>query len=257
MDACAQVGIERFAINTHHLPDAWQEIGKNPAISLFHETILLETGGGLKNIESWIGRNSILVHNGDIFSTLPLEKLIAAHEASGQPVTLALRSGGSAPHIALDASGTRAIDIRNKLGHAEGSHTFSGIYCVSPSFLKLIPAHEKVSVIPAFLELAQSGQLGAIVLDEGLWLDLGDRTSYLQAHRELDLAPAIHSDASISPDATIERSVIGPGVEIEKGAIIRDSVIWSGGKVLSGTILDRCIVFSDSPVKGIYQDQDL
>ena len=37
------------------------------------------------------------------------------------------------------------------------------------------------------LELAKSGQLGAITLDEGVWLDLGDRESYLQAHRELEL----------------------------------------------------------------------
>ena len=148
----------------------------------------------------------LLVHNGDIFSTLPLEKLIAAHEASGLPVTLALRSEGIAKHIALDPSGSRVMDIRNLLGKSEGTHVFSGIYCVSPGFLDRIPAGEKISVIPAFLELAEIGQLGAIVLDEGVWLDLGDRESYLQAHRELDLGPAIHPQATVE-GASIERSV--------------------------------------------------
>ena len=125
--ACAQVGIGRFAINTHHLPEAWNDFGAGNEVTLFHEPILLETGGGLKNIEPWMGDEPLLVHNGDIFSTMPLEKLIAAHEASGLPVTLALRSEGTATHIALDPTGTRVADIRQMLGGSEGTHVFSGI----------------------------------------------------------------------------------------------------------------------------------
>ena len=178
MAACSRAGIQRFAINTHHLPEAWNGFGAGNEVTFFHEPILLETGGGLKNIATWIGSDPLLVHNGDIFSTLPLEKLIAAHEASGLPVTLALRSEGTAKHIAINAAGTRVTDIRKILGRAEGTHVFSGIYCVNPGFLDGIPADEKISVIPAFLELAKAGKLGAIVLDEGLWLDLGDRASY-------------------------------------------------------------------------------
>lgn len=256
MDACSRAGIERFAVNTHHLPEAWNDF--NPAfdVTFFHEPVLLETGGGLKNIGAWMGGDSLLVHNGDIFSTLPLEKLIAAHEKSGLPVTLALRSEGVAKHISLDPSGTRVSDIRNSLGRAEGTHVFSGIYCVSPGFLDRIPAGEKISVIPAFLDLAEIDQLGAIVLDEGVWLDLGDRESYLQAHRELDLGPAIHPLATVD-GATIERSVVGPGAVVEAGAVVRDSVIWPGGRVDGKAVLDRCVVFSAGPVEGSHQNRDL
>ena len=257
MDACARAGISRFAINTHHLPEAWNDFEAGHEVTLFHEPVLLETGGGLKNIASWMGEAAVLVHNGDIFSTLPLEKLIAAHEASGLPVTLALRSAGTAQHIALDPTATRVTDIRKMLGRAEGSHVFTGIYCVSPDFLDLLPAGKKISVIPAFLELAKIGQLGAIVLDEGVWLDLGDRESYLQAHRELDLSPAIHPQATIEPRATVERSVVGPGAVIEAGAIVRDSVIWPNTRVSSDAVLDRCVVFSPTSARGCHQDEDL
>lgn len=256
MVACARAGIEQFAINTHHLPAAWSGFGAGNEVTLFHEPVLLETGGGLKNIAAWMGDDPLLVHNGDIFSTLPLAKLIAAHAASGLPVTLALRSQGVARHIALDASGTRVTDIRNLLGTAEGTHVFTGIYCVSPAFLGRIPAGEKISVIPAFLELAKSGQLGAIVLDEGVWLDLGDRESYLQAHRELALAPSVHPQAVVA-GAVIERSVVGPGAVVESGAVVRDSVIWPGGRVSADAVLDRCIVFSQVPAGKIQQDADL
>ncbi len=255
--ACERLGIHRFAINTHHLPGAWEGFGTGKDVTLFHEADLLETGGGLKNIAGWIGSDPLLVHNGDIFSTMPLEKLVAAHEASGFPVTLALRTGGTAPHVAINPDGTLVTDIRGSIGGAPGTHTFSGAYCVNPAFLDLIPENEKISVIPAFLELARAGQLGAIVLDEGVWLDLGDRESYLKAHRDLGLADAVHPEAFIGKGAVIERSVVGPGAVIGAGATVRDSVVWPGGQVSADAKLDRCIVFSDIPAAGSHQDADL
>jgi len=280
LDACVRAGIRRFAINTHHLPEAWRGFGDAPLggrpalagangepavcrswegreLTLFHEPVLLETGGGLKNIAAWTGDAPLLVHNGDVFSTLPLEKLIAAHQASGRPVTLALRSAGEAKHIALDASQTCVTDIRGRLGRAEGSHLFSGIYCVSPGLRELLPAGEKISVIPAFLALAERGQLGAIVLDEGEWLDLGDRASYLLAHRRLDLGPAIHPLAVIQAGASVETSIIGPGAVIEAGARVRDSVVWAGGRVAGDAVLERCIVCSGLTASGFHRDADL
>jgi NDP-sugar pyrophosphorylase family protein len=262
LDACARAGIRRFAINTHHLPEAWNDFKGLPEnrcheISLFHEPVLLETGGGIKNIAPWIGDRSLLVHNGDIFSSLPLEKLIAAHEASGLPVTLALRSEGAEKRVALDASLTRVTDVRNELGRAKGTHVFSGIYCMNPGFLDLLPAHGIISVIPAFLELAREGKLGAIVLDDGVWLDLGDRESYLQAHRELSLGPKIHPQASVDSGAVIENSIVGPGAVVASGAIIRDSILWPGARVSGNAVLDRCIVCTDQPVTGCHQMVDI
>ncbi len=263
MESCRAAGIADFAINTHHLPERWRVVdggwqmegegipGGNGLASengswhglplhLFHEPDLLETGGGVKNIEAWAAGENVLVHNGDIFSSLPLDRLIAAHEASGNPVTLALRSQGEAKHIALD--GDRVIDIRHMLGRAEGTHVFSGIYCFSPELLALIPPGEKISVIPAFLELAKQGRLGATVLDDGDWRDLGDPAAYLAAHRELALAPPVHPAAVIDPAATIERSVIGPRAEIAAGAVVRDSVVWPGAKVGAGERVESRIV---------------
>jgi mannose-1-phosphate guanylyltransferase len=280
LSACAATGIQRFALNTHHLPQAWENFGEATAdltprpagangepalariwqghdLTLFHEPVLLETGGGLKNIARWIGDSPVLVHNGDIFSTMPLERLLTAHAASGLPVTLALRSNGEAKHIALDASGTRCTDIRGRLGRAEGTHVFSGIYCVSPEFLGMLPAGEKVSVIGAFLELSQAGRLGTCVLDDGDWLDLGDRAAYLRAHRELHLGPAVHPDAIIEAGATIERSVVGPGALVQAGAVLRDSIVWPGCVVSATADLDQCVVFSNIPASGRHQAADL
>lgn len=255
--ACKKEGIHRFAINTHHLPEAWENFSEENDITLFHEPVLLETGGGLKNIEEWMGNQPVLVHNGDIFSTLSLHLLMTAHQASGLPVTLAVRSVGEARHIALNHIGDRVVDIREKLGKADGTHVFTGIYCVNPSFLQLLPKDEKISVIPAFLELVKEGKLGAVVLDDGLWLDLGERDSYLAAHRDLNLGPAIHADALVAEGAVVERSVVGPGAVIEAGARVVDSVIWAKGRISSSADLTRCIVCSEAPVSGRHENEDL
>jgi NDP-sugar pyrophosphorylase family protein len=258
MLACAGAGIERFAVNTHHLPDAWAEFGAAGLdVTLFHEPVLLETGGGLKNIAQWLAGEPVLVHNADIFSTMPLEKLLAAHAASGLPVTLALRSHGEALHIAVDETGSHCTDIRNRLGRAEGTHVFSGVYCAGPELLAMLPAGEKVSVIPAFLELARQGRLGTVVLDEGEWVDWGDRAAYLRAHRELALGPAIHPAAVIEAGAQVADSVIGPGAVVRAGAVIRSSVVWPGCEVLGDAVLDECIVFSGKPAAGVQRGADL
>jgi mannose-1-phosphate guanylyltransferase len=90
-----------------------------------------------------------------------------------------------------------------------------------------------------------------------VWLDLGDRDSYLLAHRDLSLAPAVHEMATVAGGAQVIRSIIGPGATIEAGAVVRDSVVWPGGRVKAGAVLDRCIVYSDHPADGAHQNEDL
>lgn len=239
VEACEAVGCRRFAINTHHLPEKWEGFGAGRDIAFFHEPVLLETGGGLKNIGPWIEEGNLLIHNGDIFSSMDLRKLVEAHVKSDNEVTLALRSEGEAKHIALDDRG-QVTDIRGMLGRADGMKVFSGIYCIRSIFLSRIPAGEKFSVIPFFLELVKESKLGAVILDEGDWMDLGDVDSYLAAHRTLALQEPVHPDAIIGEGAVIEGSVIGKAARIAPGARVIDSVVWPGARV-SGEVCGEVI----------------
>ena len=281
--ACRDLGMGDFAINTHHLPGVWKDpilgIGagsweingeravnrenveqgclEGTTVRLFHEPLLLDTGGGLRNVRQWIGDEDVLVHNGDIFSSMNLEVLIGAHLASGLPATLALRSHGVARHIAVDDSHSQVIDIREKLSRATGTHVFSGVYCMNAGVLDCLPDDPVVSVIPAFLQLASQNRLGAVILDDGQWFDLGERESYLTAHRISNLGPIIHSSARIDPAAVVVSSVIGPDAIVPAGAVIRNSVLWPGTCLTSDADLHRCIVFSGVPVSGRHNDKDL
>lgn len=244
LEACEAVGCSRFAVNTHHLPEKWIGFGgAGRDVTFFHEPILLETGGGLKNIESWIDNGSVLIHNGDIFTTLELQQLISAHEASDDEVTLALRSTGGEKRISLDEI-NRVIDVRSEVFGFAATHVFTGIYCVKKKFLRRIPPGEVISVIPAFQELVHEDKIGAVVLNEGVWMDLGDQKSYLAAHRELALEAPIHPESKISASAVIERSIIGKGAIIGDAAQVRDSVIWASAIVAPHVIICNEVVIA-------------
>ncbi|MGE9269032.1 MAG: sugar phosphate nucleotidyltransferase [Verrucomicrobiales bacterium] len=258
LDHCLAAGLTDIAINTHHLPEAWERAFpdkryKEASLSFFHEPELLETGGGIKNIESWIAGESLLIYNGDILTDLSLRELIATHQAGANTATLALRDSGPALHIATD--GSRITDIHQKVTGLPGTHQFTGLYCVEPELLSLIPPHEKISVIPAFLELIKANKLGAHLANDATWLDLGTRCAYLEA--AFARKAKIHPSARISPSARIENSWIGADCQVYEQAVITNSILWPGTEVLPAARLDHCIVHSPQAVHGQHEDSDL
>jgi len=259
MDHCLEAGITDFAINTHYLHEAWEatfpdKTYRGASLTFFHEPVLLETGGGIKNIAHWINHDPILVYNGDIVTDLPIDRLITRHMASNHTATLAIQDHGPALHIATD--GRQVTDIRERVNGQTGTHQFTGIYTIDPEILDLIPAHEKISIIPAFLELIRKKELGAyLVKGKPRWLDLGTRTTYLAAHAD---SPAqISPNATIDPSAVIENSWIAEDCHIEAGATVKNSILWPRTRVLRDAELTNCIVHSNSPASGNHLDSNL
>lgn len=272
-DHLIEAGVRRIAINTHHCAgcyDASFPGGRYREVPLYfrHEPVLLETGGGIRNLEDHLGGAPFIVYNGDLLSTLPLAPAMAWHRHCGAEVTLVLRSGGGPLHIAIERDGShgsfptgRLTDIRQILGKAPGTHLFTGIYLVSPAFFRRLPVG-KGSVIPAFLEMIREGTPPrAIVIDEGLWHDLGTRDEYLEAQRIVLAGQAaqawVHPDARIGPGVRITGATcIGPGVEVGENTHLHHSVLWNGAKVATRSALHRCIVTDGQSVSGTHTDAD-
>jgi len=261
MRHCLDEGITDFAINTHHIPEAWGQIYpdetyKGASIEFFYEEVLLETGGGIKNIASFIGDDPLLVYNGDILTDLDLKGLMDEHVSSGNVATLALFPSGPNCNVAVEDG--KIVDMRHALGVHEGTHQFSGIYCISPEILALIPEDEKISIVPAFLELIQQGKLGAYVSESATWHDLGSRTSYFEAHRLLrDESCPIDEKAMIDPTAEIcvDTCVIGAGAEVGKNVKLKNTILWPGAIVSDDADLTDCIVRHSA--SGVHKGKDL
>ena len=105
------VGVKRFIVNTHHCAEKYAEVfpennWKGIPITFRHEPVLLDTAGGIKNIEDLIAEDEgIIVYNGDIITNMPIELLIRKHFELKTCVTLALRSEGSLLNVNVDKEG--------------------------------------------------------------------------------------------------------------------------------------------------------
>jgi mannose-1-phosphate guanylyltransferase len=259
-DHLIAAGITSFVVNTHHCPETYGRLLPGNRYLGFpleyrHEPVLLDTGGGIKNVESFVGDEPFVAYNGDILADFPLSAAIERHLQSGNLATLILRSSGGPLHI--QARNGRVTDIRGKLGNGnDPSFLFTGITVLSQEIFRHIPAGEIVSIIPIYLELIRAGaRIGAEVVDEGLWFDLGTRDAYLAAHELLrpggfqlsyarkDWPIPAATNSQIAPGARVQGAcAVGAGASVGADAVLEDCVLWENAVVAPLSRLTRCVV---------------
>ncbi|CAF0703843.1 sugar phosphate nucleotidyltransferase [Candidatus Methylacidithermus pantelleriae] len=271
-DRLVELGIQEFVVNTHHVPEAFQRVFpeakyQGRPIHWEHEPLLLDTGGGIRNVSHWFGRKSFLISNGDIFTDLPIGLAVKRHLETDHLATLVLRSHGPALHVAFDPTTQTIVDIRHTLGRS-GTKDFlyTGIAVISPEFVSWIPPKGPVSLVDVLLEVIRAGRpVGGIVLDQGVWFDLGTREAYLAVHRQLRNLPGwmgavepVHPTAHVHPSALIlGDSFVGPGAKVGEGSVLIDSIIWEKGEVAPGSRLVHCIVRDGRLAKGELVNADV
>src|SRR5437763_15496323 len=96
LDHLIAVGVQAFSINTHRLANLFHGVSSGNgyhghSVTLAHEPDLLETGGGIKNVEGILRKEPFIVYSGDILTDVALEPLIAEHFRAGNEVTLGVR----------------------------------------------------------------------------------------------------------------------------------------------------------------------
>ncbi len=277
-DHLIEAGVRSLIVNTHHLPGAYEKefpigVYRGVPITFRHEPVLLETGGGIKNIEDLLAPGSpLIVYNGDILSNLPLRHVVSAHFEREADVTLALRRDGGPLRVIVDEErnevlgfGSRPLDNDSTMSP---NRLFTGISIIGPALFDYLHAGRVESVIKAFERMISDGRrvLG-VTVDAGHWFDLGSREALLAAHRQfiVDLATEgsavqhddhanpmapranmderIHPTATIHPDGVIDEfTVMGPRSVVEAGAIVTGSILLAGAKVSANCRIRDCII---------------
>jgi NDP-sugar pyrophosphorylase family protein len=275
LDHLTGVGVNKFVINTHRHPELFQnffaarEYAGSP-ITLVHEPELLETGGGIKNVEGILGGEPFIVYSGDILTDVALKPLIAEHFRAGNEVTLGLRrnTGLGAGVVMRDG---QIVEISKKYNPKE-NFDYANISVWNPAIITRIPAKQKISFIPILIDgIQQGGRIGGIALDDGNWFNIGSRKEYLDVHRAIsnkdwrpayvktpDWAEPVAKSARVDVTAQVRGcSVVGPNCRVGAEAILDDTILWPDAEIASQSRLETCIVRSRKKVSGLYHDIDI
>jgi NDP-sugar pyrophosphorylase family protein len=275
LDHLLQAGIERIWINTHHLHQKFAALfsdGCDHAIELVFEPALLETGGGIKNLESRMGGEPFIVYSGDILTDVAIERLLEAHFTQQNEVTLALRSTGLSSVVRWCSETGQILglfgDPKSKTG---ANHDFAGISVWNPSVFPRIPENTKISFVPIIVDwLEAGGKIGGVLMEENHWFNVGTRAEYLRLHqfianegwlpgyiRDPEWPVRIERSAKVFATSRIEgASYVGDSCRVDSEAFIKDSILLPGSSVGSGVSLRSCIVGGAGVLTGTYVGAD-
>jgi mannose-1-phosphate guanylyltransferase len=273
-DHLIDAGVKKFFVNTHRQPERFVEIFtastyRDRPIEFRHEPVLLETGGGIKNIQSSLGEEPFLVYSGDILTDVELEPLVQEHFRKKNDVTIALRKTDLGADVVLRDGAVVGIRGRNE---PRGDYDFAGISIWNTNIFERIPPAKKISFIPILAKwIGEGGRIGGLVLNENKWFNIGTRADYLEVHRAIaqkNWRPAYVTEKdwpiSIAPDAHVSESArfagfyaIGRGSSVGEDATLENTIVWPGAQIASRSQLRNCIVRSHRKAQGIMHDADI
>ena len=230
----------------------------------------------------------VLILSGDHIYKMDYEVMLEYHKANNADVTIAAMpvpiEEASRFGILITDDNNKITEFEEKPANPRSNLASMGIYIFSWKALKeaLIKLSEEPGcdfgkhVIPYCFE--QGKRIFAYEYN-GYWKDVGTLGSYWEANMELiDIIPEFNlyeeywkiytkSDRIppqyISADAKITKciigegseiygevtnSVIGSGVTIEKGAVVKDSIIMQDSVIGEGAVIEKAIVAEDVKV---------
>ncbi len=230
----------------------------------------------------------VLILSGDHIYKMDYEVMLDFHRAHNADVSIAVmpvpQEEASRFGIVVTDENGRITEFQEKPERPKSNLASMGIYIFTWEALKeaLITLSDQSNcdfgkhVIPYCHE---KGETLVAYEFNGYWKDVGTLGSYWEANMELiDIIPEFNlyeefwkiytkndilPPQYISPDAVIERSLIGDGTEvygevrnsiigcgvvIEKGAVVRDSIIMQNTVIKAGAVVDKAIIAENAVI---------
>lgn len=228
-----------------------------------------------------LGAECVIVLSADHLYTLDLLEVLATHARHDAELTMVTTRTDEDPssYSVVEAAPDGVVTaFAYKPDDPAGDLVAAEVFCFDAALLvdALEELHEREDglgdygedLVPWFVARGRTVEHRL----EGYWMDMGTPETYWRAHMQLidgdgarlddparpvlsaqpQLPPARVErgaevvDALLSAGCTVagevRRSVVGPGVVVEAGAVVEDSVLLDGVRVGSGVHVRRCIV---------------
>ena len=226
--------------------------------------------------------DNVLILSGDHIYRMDYAAMLAAHEKTGADCTIAVRTvpmeEASRFGIMIADENHRITEFEEKPEHPRSNLASMGIYIFNWKTLKeaLIAMADQPALDFGKHVIPYCHEKGAPLYAyefTGYWKDVGTLSSYWEANMELiDIVPEfnlyeeywkIYTKSEIQPpdyiaaDSVVERSIIGEGSEvygevynsvigcgvtIGKGTVIRDSIIMNQTQIGEGCEINKAII---------------
>ena len=232
---------------------AGRDIGKK--VIIVPEEKPLGTGGAMRNCINHI-TGTTAVFNGDVVSSINLNKMLEQHIKTKAKGTLALWEVDDPSRFGVvELKDGQILQFQEKpeSGTELSNLINAGTYLLEPEVLETIPPNQKISIErDIYPEIAGNGLYGFPF--EGYFIDSGTPESYLDANfRSIgNNGTASHNGANIRGPVIIHETVelqdciigpntiIGADVKLEK-CVVRNSVILSDVEGYGG-VIENCIL---------------
>ncbi len=258
-------GFTDIGVNMHHHADlvrqfiAAQEPGLN--ISLSYEPEILGVAGGIGAFREFLAdEQCFMIHNGDVLSTIPVDRLAAVYEEKRPLIAMVLHNYPAYNNVSVAVDGT-ICDLRDTLRPSRVAQklAYTGIAFMDTRMLDYIPAQGPADLVPVCLDIIREGRfrIDALVVEGHAWRDVGTVQSYFEAHRELLAGRiALLPDMGIPADGRyladdVRREAgaqlrgfasIGRGCVLKKGSIIENAILWDDVTIAEGAHIRDAVV---------------
>ncbi len=189
-------------INAHHLAEQVEKYiqsyskENNSNILVTREPILMDTGGGIKNMLQKLPNDEpVLVHNVDIISTLDFNQFYQSHLNSGAAASLAVQKRDTTRPLLFDEN----MHLCGKKSKHDGQFNivkspsgtivqwaFCGIQVIQPEIFLEYPANRFYSIDVYTKNAAKNKIIKGIDIGTNYWKDLGTSTDITEAEKEIE-----------------------------------------------------------------------
>ena len=182
-----KIGVDSLAVNVHcharQIVEFVQQYRAFPVITLFSESQILGTGGGLLNTRDYWRNQSFFLHNVDVFSSVDLLQVYHQHQAQQNLVTLLTQDRESQTKFLVDEGNyvcgihyheTREYRLLRNPRSSLKELAFSGIHVIQPQIFPLIEQTGHFSIIDVYLHLSEKKYaIRSFDIGNVYWKDIG------------------------------------------------------------------------------------